>query len=959
MAVNGATIEVIGPGIEEGSAENGSYVQNMHYHDNSWKVRKGFGQLGEWDSSLSAFVYPIRGNSEGEGYREILGSTVMQTNFGHTQIITVMSAISQMANGYHSPTKTPAPRLRIFIAHIYDVTTDDHWEELLVESSGMHDTDMPLMKGYFNSLSPQKVVVNTDLDLDQNLVNFVEFADILYFGSPELGAWYYKPAAFKGNRGKALEQHKARRVYGDNTLISPLILVPNTTYSAEYNYFERLPEPPITLATLGNRIVYVGEHSITFSDPIKPQSVIVDNIIEVPSSQPLTAAIELNGNLLVFSSEETFMFQPSANLIVGGRLTKISDSIGCDHANLVTKLQNTAVFVDKNGVHMNSGALEISTISTKIDSFFKSFLSNPLNRYLVENGDTSATAPQPSLTHHYDSVGSSLLYHEAFKALLLTVNDHDRGKSISLCYSLENQSWSLWSYESAAYNEGNVAKVGVREEMKCTMLVGDGTRLWSVGIDPNNTITDSAQKWNGAAWIVSPNQSQTMRSLVISEYGKGGAIDRSSANEDYRYGIGEWTPPYISAGGYAGNHVTTTNPDLIFGEPILVKPGYILDGQTWSHGGAMVPVSYNLGSTLNGLNYINPVYHYEIGFQYDAQNWTIQQVASGGFNRINGVFVEGMERFRGGYGFDTAGFPQILNSNEMQEMANGAVKITWDAHINAAGTSVPYEHFWSQYDFVNNALPAYVSPLPNAGATNQVLFWLPFIKLNALSTSTVNIESVNAAFYTDKFQAGAIVGANDFYLTENYVFRWSSLAANRNVNDVKAQAVDWCYLSAPKTADEQKQSKARGLFTNLSSTGTSTEPITNGWGTAVWNPRVFNSSVSSDYRRYNTQIIDYTGDPQGVAESDFAKVQPSIRTRVKNTTTAMGYKVFEDADNTWNNNVLTDDQQFGELSTSNTTKGRTFTWLLWGHMLNKAEALVIKTAKAVARTIGSRRRKGH
>ena len=77
----------------------------------------------------------------------------------------------------------------------------------------------------------------------------------------------------------------------------------------------------------------------------------------------------------------------------------------------------------------------------------------------------------------------------------------------------------------------------------------------------------------------------------------------------------------------------------------------------------------------------------------------------------------------------------------------------------------------------------------------------------------------------------------------------------------------------------------------------------------------------------------------------------------------MGYKIFEDSDNQWDgttpNEVLADDQLYATIATSATSKGQWFTWLFFGHMLNKAESVMINTAKAAYRIIGSRRRKGH
>ena len=80
----------------------------------------------------------------------------------------------------------------------------------------------------------------------------------------------------------------------------------------------------------------------------------------------------------------------------------------------------------------------------------------------------------------------------------------------------------------------------------------------------------------------------------------------------------------------------------------------------------------------------------------------------------------------------------------------------------------------------------------------------------------------------------------------------------------------------------------------------------------------------------------------------------------------MRYQVFDDPNLLWGDvgqvtgNVLVDDKQFGELADSNSTKGAWFTWMFFGYVLNKAEELVIRSAKAAIRKVsGGRRRKGH
>jgi len=254
-----------------------------------------------------------------------------------------------------------------------------------------------------------------------------------------------------------------------------------------------------------------------------------------------------------------------------------------------------------------------------------------------------------------------------------------------------------------------------------------------------------------------------------------------------------------------------------------------------------------------------------------------------------------------------------------------------------------------------------------------LLFYIPFKKLDAgASVSSMNVHAVEGYMYFDSF--GAVPVAGDHYFkSNNWVFNFSSLAQiDRPTLDKKAQAVDWCYVSSPVALDKPGQLKARGVFTQLKSKGTATNEIVNGWGTggATYSrPRLFNSVISSDNRRWNGQTIDFSGAPPGITESqalDTITTQNSIRTKVRDTNQQMSYQVYDDPDLLWGDvglatgNVLVDDKQFGTLADSNSTKGSWFTWMFFGYVLDKAEELVIRSAKAAVRKIsGGRRRKGH
>ena len=61
MGVPLEEIELLGGGVETGSPAAGAYALNMIHRQGAWEVRKGFGQLAQYDTSMS--TNPIIGAS--------------------------------------------------------------------------------------------------------------------------------------------------------------------------------------------------------------------------------------------------------------------------------------------------------------------------------------------------------------------------------------------------------------------------------------------------------------------------------------------------------------------------------------------------------------------------------------------------------------------------------------------------------------------------------------------------------------------------------------------------------------------------------------------------------------------------------------------------------------------------------------------------------------------------------
>jgi len=995
MAQPSSEVEVIGKGILSTPSNSESFCQNMFWYDGQWQVRKGFGVLGEFDSTLNKLTYEPSITTTVEGLTHHLGSQYINTSFGHEQIVSVFETLAwtNLANDNNSQ------KVYTYSVQIYDITTDDHWEELLLQSTEPNSKKLPVLHGHYEAPSAYaKPVVR--IGQESEGISFVEFNDTLFFASESIGVFYYRPAMFRGNRCKALSSVDAPHIYSENTLVKRLVLSNNPSHEGVYEYYTDFPEPIKALGLVLGRLAFISDTSVFFSDPFnKPGCVIVGNAVNVNSEFDITAIQEVNNTLLIFTKLETFLFTFADQLLVSGRLLKISETVGCSGVKTITKFENTVVWAGSNGVYQYSGNMDIKKISSAIDPFFDNYLTNPLSYFHIGNhgGTSSATANQPKVQVSYKPQNSSITYYPKLRIVLLTVPE----ERITLCLS-SNGEWSLWSYDSAAYFEDDTGiqrpAVGVRENMTCDQIVCSPTEMYSIGTDDALKITtDKAATWfpelpspSGPipGYYSEINRDQTFNTYYITQYGRGGGIDRSEEEEDYRYGIGEWDYQGLTTDNAAiGTLDTNSEWDLYFGEPIFL-PKASTSGFESDVADVLIPVYAKtaLGPVLAASTqpWLYTPKALKINFQFDSLNWAPVTAVNVGGDTVVSIFTPTpMERYGSGASYATANFPAVDGARAIYNSALAEISIDWSAHAANLANTYGMQHFWNQWGYAKTILgvplpgdPQHEGCLPLNPHKRTLLFYIPFRKVQpGFSISKMNIHSVEGYLYHDAYGTLPVIGSN-YYKSNNWVFNFSSLAeSDRPTNDKKAQAVDWCYASAPIALDEPGQMKARGIFTQLKSKGTATNEIDNGWGTggATYSrPRLFNSVVSSDNRRWNGQVIDLRasgGNPAGIVESsplDTVNTHNSIRTKVRATNQVMRYQVFDDPNLLWGDvgqttgNVLVDDKQFGELADSNSTKGQWFTWMFFGYVLDKAEELVIRSAKAALRKVsGGRRRKGH
>ena len=446
MAVRGQEVEVLGPGIESDSEVKGSFALNMLWRRNGWEVRKGFGQVAEMDTTLGA-IDPNQ-SSRKWGYRNHLGSYLMKTDFGHDQVISVFSTDAYTGSTRGSGTTASFENalqvsqfLNVYMVSIYDLTTDDWWEEAVYAHTASFSqaddsyAEMPRWKGHYQTAwdmggapgsttaiggggpvaEGNKVGLSSHQrwllsEHDEDTCFFAEINDQLFFGNQDMGLMLYSPAIFRGwrkgpnaisRRGRSAQvdssfDRRWKPPYSESSLVRQAV-ASNGAFTSAYLYLNKTEFPkPDGAAVLMSRLVLFQGKSLYFSDVGRPTSVVAENVLFVPSEKNITAIEEHLGNLLIWTEDETWLFRPSNEFVITtGRLTKLADGLGCLSPGAIAKAQGAVFWMDKRGSYTMGGNLSIQKTSEPIEPFFTGSMPNPITSYYTANGHATAAGAQP------------------------------------------------------------------------------------------------------------------------------------------------------------------------------------------------------------------------------------------------------------------------------------------------------------------------------------------------------------------------------------------------------------------------------------------------------------------------------------------------------------------------------------------------------------------------------------
>jgi hypothetical protein len=910
MTASHSEAESLPLGMSLDSPKKGAYLQNMIRRESSWQVRTGLGQLAQFDTTLSQYDRDL----DQYGYSASLGSKGIVTDFGNVQILSVHLTRAftgnQILNGQW---------LNVYTVSIYDVTHDERYEEVLYRHTSEINSDIFTMDNWRGQYATAR-----DQDFSawayatSKPFFFTELADAIIFGSEDAGLWSYTPAIFNNRIRKQIDSvndWEWAQGRSENSLVTKITPAPGA-FDLQYGYLNQgtYPSNPGSISTIGNRLVISNGRTIWFSDEGRPGSIIATNNIEIPAQNDVTAVQEILGSLLIFTKDESYVYQPNTgNLLNAGRITKTAQGVGCTSHNLITRMENDVVWIDENGAYISKGTLGYVKISAAIDPIFETSISNPLTSYYTAAGATTLLEAQPRLTYSMDDLaGANITYDPVDKIVFLSVPAHN----ITLC--LQNDSWHIWALEATVGGTATAPAqtVGVQQNINSAHFIPIDSKVYVVGGLEQYTIDDSEL----AGGVTPRDNDNITTSYYILELGRGGALDRSVAlKEDKREFAGQYHT-------FAG----TSDSILYFDEPIVMPVGYTYpSGESPTQETFMYPVSLvtdPLGPNLDRIDLV-------LGF--DNTNWA-PVLKTGGVAEELAIELPperlgSADGYSPGAPIDGTSEAQVYSSaTGIPAVGGDQVRIRWDG-ATYGGTAA------GEYGRIMNT---------NNNRKNP-LFYIAFERVNAgtASVGSIGLTKVTAEHSWDE----NIYDMTIFYWEKPNVF-------DKHDADDIVQPVEWAIKTAEIGIEGNAQLMTRGQYLAIKSSG---EAITQFWPDASTQWGLFNQLVAPDFKGWTNQIIDYSGAIKDIDN------HPTLRNRMHNTVTdAPEPKIFNDFA-TWGSsadaaagNYLVDDQALDTIAVSKRVKGESFSWLNFGIVRNRAERLVIDSIKAVFSVVAGRRRKG-
>lgn len=961
MAAERPEVDIVIDGVElKDPVNNQTFIQNLYKNRGIWESREGFGTIAEINGMLNGLDLrqPSPANPTGSasadyiyGLEKCLGSYAYKTSFGNDQIISVFLARNNTGNIYVSE----SDKVYYYAVVIYDATTNNYWYETLykhtgdqteayrINSQGKQDVLQvsPYYKSYYETRD-----YGTDFQgtiLANNLSFFFnDYLGKVYFGNSQ-GVWVYNPAAFIDNRYKQVNYVNSRdelndqqsNHYGETGLITPISFVDGQF--AEDNTFTYIQGDEIQgfvdIDSFEGRLIYAAGRTIYFTDVGVPNAIISSNSFTFwEMTGNITAIQQLNGNIIVWSGSQTFLYQPSSGtLLSGGRSIRVHDEIGCISAQTTLFRENVVYWVDSNGVYVTTNGLQIEEISLPIKRFFQYETTNPLIHYFANNGFATPNTESPDFIYtafkNFEKV--HLDYDQVDGQLFVVFPE------LSIAWVYKN-GWYLWNFSSIVESEVDP------ETEEVTYLVGktlqcDEPRFVST---QTKTYVVGGKKQQEMYYTTGNNIEGYDETLVgtytsfrIFEWKRGGAQDGS-------------TYDYIEGRRFAGFYRKVQSKDeqtiqdamTTYIDPVERFGGYLNVDKSilWEQNDDLYLLPIRITPDMAITDSIG-ILNYNLSFYIDKTRWLPIYWDNGTNDAI--YFILPTERCSdyAGYSPSTA----VATSGVTFDTTSGLVTIKWD------GSLIP----------ANNL--SYGARMNIRGENKHDLIYIPIQKVNrntsiVVKNPTTNIVTSIVSYNWEVLDRETMAGVD---VLDGNVFDWNPGWFQLVTEEERTQGVDWVYKSSQLGIEDTAQIKARGSYSLISTTGV-------GQQIKPWLYGIWNSVAGSDYKDYVSQNIDFVGtDALRQDLVNIAQIGP-VRSRFRETILGVVPRYFDigatygsTADPTAGNYYV-DNQEVDTIATSDSVRGESVSYTFFGFMQDKANKVLIRNIKIALQAVAGRRRRG-
>lgn len=871
---------------------------NTSYRNGRHDVRKGFGLLRDVSTTLTA----NRPDDTSGGYTNLLGTHVRTTDQGHIQVTSLVTLSAFTANtslddaGVWTPGSLGVSGTFLAIV-IYDATSDAHQEYVLTkltEETAQSVSRMPTILPWGQTQTGRDLADYIRIPAGETpSVSWATILDELYCCIAGYGTWlvrsidpvhaYLEPQyvdAIPLNTTKAVVPH------GESGVVQR-VYVKSGYFTDGLTYLTQAQVGSAqAITTYENRMVYAIDRTLLFSDPDFPQHILASNQQTIPAERPITALSTVKGTILVHTETETWLYQPTqgTDLVSGGRLYNLSRTVGCLSPRHLTVSHEAVLWMDRWGVYGCTGGTSFETLSEPIDPWFtQTDVQDPVSSHVWSASTTLTTdQPQSSWSMAAEVPQARLAWDDRTSTLFATM------PSMTLVWQ-QGTGWSTWGFR---------------------------TRVGTVVTSQTALGQPQLLTWEGEVYAVSLTETiytdatsgdvYTLNSLSHYQLGRGGAMDRSSTEqEDSRVVSGEWVC----------GHTTLAQPDSVrIGMPIKRPPGYETDVTTTTADTWWLPVEVSAPaiSSIRVRFSIHP--HWR--FQVDA-----------GVGLISYVLPNNRVQSASGY---ANGNGEIKAYDGGGALSNNGL----NCRIYFDGPAAP-------------ALAWHQKPSLNFGEGQfRPLVYIPVVRLTGASASDTVFDIIDTFTVADLEPTGPNIAAQ---------IRWWRTAdpvAQSLASDATALPVDWS-LKTRAVGDGKNQLLCRGSFLKILSHGSATTKTAS-------TTDVLNSLTTSDYQDYSGQNPTWLFDSNATSMLD----KMSMRARMLSATSVPAHKVGNSVAK-WGNtaspgqgNLLIDDPAVDTVAVSEGVQGEQFSTLLYGTLGAPAEKVSIQGSDIEVRVTGGRRRGG-